>query len=51
MKKIRITGGTLEYYIDHYVISEEAKKQDYFALGSILFFIKYDKDLLKCKKN
>ena len=39
-----------EYYIYYYVISEEANKQDYFALGSILFFIKYDKDLLKCKK-
>jgi len=48
----KIPGGTPgylspEYYLNNYVESEEARKQDYFALGSILYFLKYGKSMLK----
>ena len=40
-----------EYYINKEVNSETARKQDYFALGSTLYFFKYGKSLLKYKDN
>ena len=51
----RIAGGTQgylspEYYIDKEVKSEVARKQDYFALGSTLYFIKYGEQMLNYKK-
>jgi serine/threonine protein kinase len=51
----RIPGGTPgyltpEYYIDREVTSENARKQDYFALGSCLFQLKYGESFLKYKK-
>jgi len=53
---IKIPGGTPgylspEYYIERNVSPEDARKQDYFALGSTLFFLKYGFDLLKYKKS
>lgn len=50
-----IPGGTPgyitpEYYIERNVTSEEARKQDYFALGSTLFFLKFGKQMLNYKK-
>ena len=52
---IKLPGGTqgfltLEYYIDKYVSSDVAKKQDYFALGATLFILKYGIQLLKYNK-
>ena len=52
----KIPGGTLgyvspEYYIERNVSSEDAKKQDYFALGSTLFFLKFGEHMLKYKKS
>ena len=54
-EKIKLPGGTQgymtpEYYINKYVTSEDAKKQDYFALGACLFILKYGVQLLKFKK-
>jgi serine/threonine protein kinase len=54
-EKIKLPGGTPgymtpEYYINKYVTSEDAKKQDYFALGACLFILKYGVQLLKFKK-
>jgi len=51
----KIPGGTPgylspEYYLYKTVESEVARKQDYFALGSTLYFIKYGKNMLKYKK-
>ena len=40
-----------EYYINKEVNSETARKQDYFALGSVLYFLKYGELLLKYKDN
>ena len=50
-----IPGGTPgylspEYYINRKVESEVARKQDYFALGSTLYFLKYGEHMLKYKK-
>ena len=52
----RIPGGTPgyltpEYYIEREVTSENARKQDYFALGSCIFQLKYGESFLKYKKN
>ena len=52
---IKIPGGTLgfltkEYYFSKNVSAEVARKQDYFALGSTLFYLKYGKPLLKYQK-
>jgi serine/threonine protein kinase len=52
----KIPGGTQgylspEYYIERNVDSEDARKQDYFALGSTLFFLKYGQQMLKYKKS
>ena len=55
-EKIKIPGGTpgflsLEYYISQdEVTSEVARKQDYFALGATIFFIKYGENLFKFQK-
>ena len=53
-EKIRITGGTLGYKTPEYYIKkkeeismEHAKKQDYFALGSTLFYTKYGESMLQ----
>ena len=54
--EIKIPEGTPgylspEYYINEEFNSEVARKQDYFALGSILYFIKYGEPLLKYNSN
>ena len=51
----KIPGGTQgyitpEYYIDRDVSSENARKQDYFALGSTFYYLKTGEQLLKYKK-
>ena len=55
-KQTRIPGGTPgylspEFYINKEVDSEVARKQDYFALGSTLYFLKYGEQLLKYNDN
>ena len=55
IKKQRIPGGTQgylspEYYINKDVSSEDARKQDYFALGSTFYYLKTGEQLLKYKK-
>ena len=52
----KVPGGTQgflspEYYIDRNMPCEDARKQDYFALGSTLFFLKYGTQMLKYKKS
>ena len=53
---LKIPGGTngyltREYYIKKdKVTAEEARKQDYFAFGAVLFFLKYGRQMLKYKK-
>ena len=52
----KVPGGTLgfltpEYYIDRNMPCEDARKQDYFALGSTLFYLKYGTQMLKYKKS
>ena len=52
----RIPGGTPgylspEFYINKEVDSEIARKQDYFALGATLYFLKYGEPLLKYNGN
>ena len=56
--KLKIPGGTpgylsIEYYKnkDHIIHENEANKQDFFALGVTLFFIKYGKDMIKIRIN
>ena len=54
-KFIKLPGGTQgyttpEYYIDKNMKIDSARKQDYFALGSSLFILKYGLPLLKYKK-
>ena len=54
-KSIKLPGGTQgyttpEYYIDKNMKIDWARKQDYFALGSSLFILKYGLPLLKYKK-
>ena len=54
--KIKIPGGTsgyltMEYYKRNEKISgEDARKQDYFSLGTTLYFLKYGKQMLKYEK-
>ena len=52
--KLKIPGGTtgylpIEYFKneDHIIHENEANKQDFFALGVTLFFMKYGKDMIK----
>ena len=52
----KIPGGTHgfvtpEYYVDRNVSCDVARKQDYFALGSTLFFLKYGKQMINFKKS
>ena len=54
-QEITIPGGSHgylspEYYKKNKVSSEEARKQDYFALGSTLFYLKYGKHLIEYNK-
>ena len=53
--KIKIPEGTQgfltkEYFNKEKVTADVARKQDYFALGSTLFYLKYGEYLLKYKK-
>ena len=52
--QLKIPGGTtgylpIEYYKneDHIIHKNEANKQDFFALGVTLFFMKYGEDMIK----
>lgn len=52
---IRIPGGTPGYlspeYYNHQKLSiDRAKKQDYFALGATIFYLKYGKKMIKIDK-
>ena len=54
--KIKIPGGTsgylsIDYYKnkDHSIPMNEANKQDFFALGVMLFFMKYGKNMINVK--
>ena len=54
-EKVRIPGGTPgylspEYYQDNYISSEVVKKQDYFALGAVIFKLKFGEDLIRGQK-
>ena len=56
--KLVIPGGTqgylsIEYYKNkgHIIPEKDANKQDFFALGVTLFFMKYGKDMIKDYKN
>jgi serine/threonine protein kinase len=54
-KDPRIPGGTQgyltpEYFIDRNVSSENARKQDYFALGSTFYYLKTGELFVKFKK-
>ena len=55
-EELKIPGGTngylsLEYYKkDQLIKGDVARKQDYFALGATLYFLKYGKQMLKYKK-
>lgn len=54
---LKIPGGTsgyvtLEYYKRGEKVSGEvARKQDYFALGATIFYLKYGRQMIKYKKN
>jgi serine/threonine protein kinase len=54
-KEIKIPGGThgymtVEYHLDKRLDSEDARTQDYFALGCTLFSLKFGFSLLKYSK-
>ena len=54
-KEFKIPGGTHgyvspEYYKKERITAEIAKKQDYFALGATIYFLKFGHRLLKYKK-
>ena len=54
-KEIKIPGGThgymtVEYHLDKRLDSKDARAQDYFALGSTLFSLKFGFPLLKYNK-
>ena len=51
-----IPGGTPgyvspEYYIGSTLSNQDARKQDFFALGSTLYYLKYGEHMLKFKKS
>ena len=55
LSDFRIPGGTAgymtpEYYLNQKISSDTARKQDYFALGSTIFLLKYGLSFLKYKK-
>jgi serine/threonine protein kinase len=52
---IMIPGGTngyltLEFYKKNKLSGDDIRKQDYFALGATLYFLKYGKQMIKYKK-
>ena len=56
--KLKIPGGTsgylsIDYYKnkDHIIYENEANKQDFFALGITLFFMKYGKEMIKSRNH
>lgn len=54
-EKFKLPGGTQgyitpEYYLSKNVTIDVARKQDYFALGSCLFYLKFGIPLLRYKK-
>ena len=56
LDKIRIPGGTPGYlspdyykYRSHRILINDAKKQDYFALGATIFLLKYNQRMIKVK--
>ena len=56
LTEYKIPGGTLgyltpEYYMNKKLNQENAKKQDYFALGCMIFLLKYGLHFLKTKKD
>ena len=53
--KVKIPGGTPGYLTPEYFLVDklppsEARKEDYFALGSSIFYIKYGESLIKYTK-
>lgn len=53
--EIKIPGGTQgflsrEYYKKELISNEDAKKQDYFSLGSTLYYLKYGEHMLKYQR-
>ena len=55
-KGIKIPGGTSgyvspEYYLKKEINSDVAKKQDYFALGATIYYLKFGKRLLNYKRD
>ena len=55
-ERLKIPGGTngyftLEYFNKEKILGEDARKQDYFAFGATLFFLKYGRHMLKMKKS
>ena len=53
--KISIPDGTQGYLTEEYLVEEKntaevEKKQDYFVLGLILYYLKFDEPLLECRK-
>ena len=53
-QKLRVPGGTngymtMESYLRRPISEAEARKQDYFALGTTLYFLKYGKQMIKYK--
>lgn len=53
--ELSIPGGTPgylspEYFLENPISEEVARKQDYFALGTILFFIKYGNEMIDYQK-
>ena len=54
-EKVKIPGGTQGYLTEEYfrkekVSSDVARKQDYFALGSTLFYLKFGEPLINYQK-
>ena len=52
----KIPGGTPgyvspEYYIGSTLSNQDARKQDFFALGSTLYYLKYGEHMLKFQKS
>ena len=50
VKKVKISGITLEYYENPNETSDKAKKEDYFGLGLTLFFLRYGQKLSDYKQ-
>ena len=55
-ERLKIPGGAndyfnLEYFNEEKILGEDARKQDYFSFGAMLFFLKYGRHMLKIKKS